>query len=122
MSDVIEVAGDEYQIEFAEPFEQTVEFAETSMEVIELAAEGPAGPPGTANLVTDEIPAGAINGSNATFITAQDFRPESVKVFLNGIGQRRGAGFDYITTGNSTIQFASSPETGDTVLVDYEVI
>lgn len=71
--------------------------------------------------VIDEVPSGLINGSNATFTTAQNFLPESVEVTLNGIAQRKGSGFDYVTTGNETIIFATSPEVGDTILVDYEV-
>jgi len=71
--------------------------------------------------VIDEIPNGAINGANATFTTANNFLPESVEVTLNGISQRKGAGFDYITVGNDTIIFTVSPDVGDTILVDYEV-
>lgn len=72
--------------------------------------------------ILDEIPGGAINGSNATFITANNFKPESVEITLNGLSQRKGAGFDYITTGNNTIIFAVSPDAGDTILIDYEVL
>jgi hypothetical protein len=71
--------------------------------------------------VIDEVPVGVIDGVNATFTTAENFTPATVEVTLNGLAQRLGATFDFLTTGNNTIIFNTSPEIGDTILVDYEV-
>jgi hypothetical protein len=67
------------------------------------------------------VPVGVIDGVNATFTTAENFTPATVEVTLNGLAQRLGATFDFLTTGNNTIIFNTSPEIGDTILVDYEV-
>lgn len=80
--------------------------------------QGPAGPPGSGIMVTGEIPAGAINGSNATFTAAFNFIPESVEVQINGLVQRRVT--DFNTTGTQTIILTSSPTPGETVQVDYQ--
>lgn len=120
MSDEVLVVTEQTQ-SIIETEGETLVVENETVSILTEGIQGPAGPPGTATLVTDEVPTGAINGSNATFTTAQNFKPASVKLRLNGIGQKRGAGFDYITLGNNTIQFATSPEIGDTILVDYEV-
>lgn len=70
--------------------------------------------------IIDEVPSGAINGSNVTFTTAYNFVPSSVEITLNGIAQRSGSGNDFITTGENTIIFTTSLEVGDVILVDYE--
>jgi len=67
--------------------------------------------------IEGEVPAGAVNGSNATFTTAFDFIPESVEVFVNGIRQKPIT--DYTTSGTTTILFTDSPLTGDIILVNY---
>jgi hypothetical protein len=73
---------------------------------------------GSGQFEIGEFPAGAINGSNATFISIYDFIPESVEVQINGIVQRPG--IDFTTSGTRTITLTSSPETGETVQIDYE--
>lgn len=65
-----------------------------------------------------ETPSGVINGSNATFIAAFNFIPESVQPYLNGIRQRLVD--DFTTSGSTTILFAISPQIGDTILIDYQ--
>lgn len=67
-----------------------------------------------------EIPAGAINGSNATFTLQNLPAPTaSVAVYRNGIRQNLGG--DYTISG-STITFLaqSVPLPGDVLLVDYQ--
>lgn len=68
-------------------------------------------------LVSNETPAGLIDGSNATFTTAFHFIPESVEVMVNGLYQKRIR--DFNTTGNHTIILAISPGAGETLLVNY---
>lgn len=69
--------------------------------------------------VIGETPAGTINGSNATFTTAQGFEPASVSVFLNGVNIINGV--DYITTGTNTILLNVSPVNGDYLRVNYKI-
>lgn len=68
--------------------------------------------------VTGETPAGAVNGSNATFTTAFDFVPESVEVFIETC--RLSLLDDYNTSGTRTIQFYVSPLAGEKIRVNYQ--
>jgi len=69
--------------------------------------------------IIGETPTGAINGSNATFTTANGFDPASVSVFLNGVNIINGV--DYITTGQNTILLNVSPVNGDYLRVNYKL-
>lgn len=71
-----------------------------------------------ADIVSNEVPTGLINGVNVTFTLAEAPVVGSVKVRLNGLGQVPGAGNDYTISG-SVITYLAAPLTGDTVLVDY---
>jgi hypothetical protein len=68
--------------------------------------------------VTGETPAGAVNGSNATFTTAFSFVPESVEVFIETC--RLSLLDDYNTSGTQTIQFYVSPLAGEKIRVNYQ--
>lgn len=70
------------------------------------------------NFVTEEIPTGAINGSNTNYSLAYTPTVGTVRVFLNGVRQRSGAGNDY-TISTSIITFTTAPIAGDVILVDY---
>lgn len=78
---------------------------------------GPAGPIGQAGdgaQVFGEVPTGAMNGTNATFTTAQDAEAATVSVFLNGLRER------FVTvTPPRTIVFDDPPLSTDYVSVDY---
>lgn len=71
------------------------------------------------SFVIGETPSGAVNGSNATFTTAQNFAPESVQVFINGVSQTSGV--DYTTSGTTTITLNVSPVSGDYIRVNYKL-
>ena len=71
------------------------------------------------SFVFGETPSGAVNGSNATFTTAQNFVAESVQVFINGISQTNGV--DYTTSGSTTITLNVSPVSGDYIRVNYKI-
>lgn len=71
------------------------------------------------SFVIGEIPSGAVNGSNATFTTAQNFVPESVQVFINGVSQTNAV--DYTTSGTTTISLNVSPVSGDYIRVNYKI-
>lgn len=72
---------------------------------------------GESDFVIGETPSGAINGSNATYTSANDFIPETLEVFLNGI--RQTVLGDYNTSGNTTILFVTSPGTGEVLRINY---
>lgn len=69
--------------------------------------------------VFGEVPAGAVNGANANFTTANNFVVGSTRVFLNGLRQRRGGTYDYTEEGDNGVSFNDPPQTSDTILVDY---
>lgn len=90
------------------------------IEIVSEGIQGPQGvpgPSGNATLVIGEVPAGTVNGSNATFTTAFSFIPASVAVFINGLMQKLVD--DFTTTGTQTINMNVSPVTGDKILVNY---
>lgn len=71
------------------------------------------------SFVIGETPTGAINGSNATFTSLQNFVPETVQVFINGVNQVYGV--DFITTGSTTITLTVSPVSGDYIRINYKL-
>lgn len=98
--------------------QQTVlEVQQQTVQLLTIGIQGPPGPSGAGVLVFDEVPAGAINGSNATFTTAFIFVPESVQVFINGLAQIKTQGFN--TSGTQTIMLSVSPLAGEKVSVNY---
>lgn len=70
------------------------------------------------NFVTEETPSGSINGSNTTFTLANTPTTGTVKLYLNGVRQKSGAGNDY-TISTTTITMTTAPVSGDVLLADY---
>jgi hypothetical protein len=70
------------------------------------------------NFVTEETPSGSINGSNVTFTLANTPTAGTLKLFLNGVRQKSGAGNDYTITTN-TITMTTAPVSGDVLIADY---
>ncbi len=66
--------------------------------------------------VTGETPAGAVNGSNVTFMLAHPQNPGTLQLYRNGVRQQ--AGSDYTLNG-ATITFSSAPLSGDDLQADY---
>lgn len=62
---------------------------------------------------------GTIDGSNATYTTSKKFVAGKVSVYLNGLKQKIVNEFN--TTGNQTVIFTESPQSGDILSVDYEI-
>lgn len=67
--------------------------------------------------VYNEVPSGAINDTNKDFTTFYDYKPATIRVYLNGLRQKESS--DYIETGDDSIQFINAPQTGDSVIIDY---
>ncbi|CAM6006426.1 unnamed protein product, partial [Sphagnum balticum] len=80
----------------------------------------PGGSGGTviAGTVQNEVPVGAINGTNATFTISHTPSPTYIQLYRNGLLQALGT--DYSLTG-TTITFitASIPQSGDTLAAWY---
>lgn len=78
---------------------------------------GAGGGGGGSAQVFDEVPTGTIDGVNATYTTASNFVSSTTAVYLNGLRERLGAG--YTESSPHTILFATPPQTGDVVIIDY---
>lgn len=72
----------------------------------------------TSNFVTEETPSGSINGSNVTFTLANTPTTGILKLYLNGVRQKSGAGNDY-TLSTNTITMTTAPVSGDVLIADY---
>jgi hypothetical protein len=70
------------------------------------------------NFVIEETPSGSINGSNTTFTLANTPTSGTVKLYLNGVRQKSGAGNDY-TISTNTITMTTAPVSGDVLIADY---
>ena len=73
----------------------------------------------TAGFVDEEVPSGAINGSNTAFTLS--FAPvasTAVKAYLNGLRLKYGAGADFTVSGTA-LTMVTVPSTGDTLVVEY---
>lgn len=70
------------------------------------------------NFVTEETPSGSINGSNVTFTLAVTPTTGTLKLYLNGVRQKSGAGNDY-TLSTNTITMTTAPISGDVLIADY---
>jgi hypothetical protein len=71
-----------------------------------------------ATFIDEEVPTGAINGSNTAFTLANSPVETSVKVYLNGQRLASGAGFDFTVSGTA-LTLAYAPDTGDVLVVEY---
>lgn len=77
----------------------------------------PGGGGGGAVFVDDEVPAGAIDGANVTYLLANTPTPAaSLELYLNGLLQRRGTDYTLVT---ATITFVVAPATGDNLFAFY---
>lgn len=71
----------------------------------------------TGRFIKGEVPTGLVNGINATFTTINNFIPDKEEVYLNGLRIKKTV--DYNTSGLNQILMAVSPNTGETITVDY---
>lgn len=70
--------------------------------------------------IVREVPAGTINGTNATFTLVSAPSSGKEMVFVNGILMNVGASNDYtISTNTITFNSGAIPQTNDTLLVTY---
>lgn len=117
------------EIQIVDPIETDValldiETTEVSVEVSELLVVyvGTENLPGTVPTATNiawcEVPSGAINGTNDTFILAHT--PTGLELYLNGLKQTAGATNDF-TLSTATITFNADciPQSGDIIEATY---
>lgn len=74
---------------------------------------------GTAYIIDNETPTGAQDGTNKNFTTYYSYKPGTTKLYLNGVRQREGIGYDYIEAGGNLITTNISPLSIDIMIVDY---
>lgn len=68
-------------------------------------------------LVVDAPFIGAVNGVNATYTFTQNFRPNSLAVYRQGIRQKRGIHFNEVAPNQVT--FTTPPPTGINLVFDF---
>ena len=66
--------------------------------------------------VTGETPLGALNGINAIFTTLNNLVTNSEEVYVNGNRQKK---IDDYNISGQTITFTFSPQSTETILIDY---
>lgn len=71
-----------------------------------------------ADIVTREVPSGAINGANTSFSLANTPVAGTETLYLNGLEQNVGGAADYTISG-ATITYNTAPTTGDILVVSY---
>ena len=67
--------------------------------------------------VIGETPTGAIDGTNTTYHTLDNYMNGMLGVYLNGI--RLKSGWDFTGTGGNVFVMAYPPQLGDQLTVDY---
>lgn len=70
------------------------------------------------NFVFEETPSGSINGSNVAFTISATPTTGTLRLYLNGVRLKSGAGNDY-TLSTNTITMATAPISGDVLLADF---
>ena len=71
------------------------------------------------NFITEEDRSSQIDGIKTEFTLLNDFSSGTVKVYLNGLRQQKGAGKDYIEVSPDKIDFDIKLDIDDILLVDY---
>jgi len=70
------------------------------------------------NFATEVIPSGDIDGLNTSFTLPETPTAGTLRLHLNGMRLRSGAGNDY-TLSTNTITMATAPISGDVLIADY---
>ncbi len=74
----------------------------------------------TGTFVYSEVPAGDLDGVDATYVLAHTPVAGTLRLYKNGIRQNAGSGNDYVlATATCTFEAGNLPQTGDVVLADY---
>src|SRR5262245_2144439 len=68
-----------------------------------------------------EVPSGAVNGTNTTFLLSRAPVPGTLYLYLNGLLLEEGAAADYTLSGATTIILAAAPLAGDKLDATYRL-
>jgi hypothetical protein len=110
--------GTAEEVTFTPDILTQIEATNVEAAIIEVAAErAEKDHDHIASLVIAERVNGIPNGFNQIFTTTTNFKPGTLKVYLNGLTQAKG--LDYNELGYNTIVFSSAPHPTDLVLADY---
>jgi hypothetical protein len=74
---------------------------------------------GTNSTITDEVPAGTVNGSTVIFTAARGYIAGSLEVFINGVKQARTTHFTETTPSTGVFTMSDAPLTGDNIIINY---
>ena len=66
-----------------------------------------------------ETPSGSINGANRDYYTSGDYRSGTVRMFRNGVLQRKDLVDGWDEMGGKRVRMKEAPETGGVVRVYY---
>jgi hypothetical protein len=75
---------------------------------------------GSNSIISDETPAGTVNGTNAVFTAVRGYVGGSLEVYINGIKQARGAHFTETSPSAGTFTMGDAPLTGDIITINYQ--
>jgi hypothetical protein len=64
---------------------------------------------------------GTRNSINTVFLLRYPFVQDTTRVYINGIRQTLGAGYDYDEIAPNRIQFQTPPDANDLLTVDYKI-
>ncbi len=85
--------------------------------VQDLRWHGGGGTGTASSFVSNQVPAGLVNGINTVFTTTDDFVTGSTHFYLNGLRQLLGT--DYLESGSNQITLAVAPLMGFVLVIDY---
>lgn len=77
---------------------------------------------GSNSLVTDETPAGLVDGSNLNYTTARGYIAGSLQVWINGLKQQRGLHFTEVSPSAGTFTMSDVLTVGDNIIVAYQFV
>ena len=102
------------------PVDSIVETAPGRARIVLSTASSAPSDPGSSSTAWNEVPGGAVNGSNPTFTLAHAPQAGALMLFKNGMLQRVGSGNDY-TIASLTITFETGniPQADDVLLSTY---
>jgi hypothetical protein len=73
------------------------------------------------NFSIGETPSGTVNGTNTTFVLSHSPVVGTVAAYVDGVRMNAGTGNDYTISGTTlTFLTGAIPQTGDTILADYQ--
>ncbi len=75
---------------------------------------------GTNSIISNEVPTGAVDGSNTSFTTARAYIANSLEVWINGVYQKRGVDYTETTPGSGIFTMTTAPLSGEIILVAYQ--